>query len=467
MYLAIYLNQKVPTDFCEKAIMLAKFSMLLKLPISLGSTFLNLYAILTIHRLILRWFRIFYYRLYVNSNIDVSDRCNIQEAGYAAYNPISLTDSSTLVIWMIMAQLLNYSPFEMPTPLELELANKSTVWDTSIVTPTVSEFTLAQPTMLEQFANQAIARSKEVNQGQNDPPKTGLEQMLDKVKDKQFVILGGTNHGNSKLTEFLAKPSTLEALKNSGVKHLVLETRKEFQELADKIYNSVNGGTQNIMPYTAEDFANNMRSEYTKAFDDPTTREAFTRLLGAIKGEDNLNLSDEQWEVYKNQLLDKMYGKALEQGRIIENAAKAGIPCICAEGQKDSLVSHSQFLLDIKTADIRKDQLKKANFDPAEQLKAEKKSDDLGKLRMSGDKKLANSILEKVGNDKTVIFYGAEHGKNKHDLDEALGEEKTIRFDLFSSEDARIQKKKDNDRVDDALPDGALMIDGRFVPYGS
>jgi hypothetical protein len=357
-----------------------------------------------------------------------------------------------------------------------QLSKSSSALDKRLETPTVIDNFLAQPTKLEKIINETntvtdgdhagnpvVAQATTADElmpesagDQTNSQKTGLEQMMDKAKDKQFIILGDTHHGKSELAEFVAKPSTMETLKNNGVEHLVIEARKEFQEQADLIYQSVNAGTQNKTPYTAEDFANHVRDEYTKAFDNPTMREAHRQLKEAESGRELQPFSDEIWDKVKNNFADLVYNKALEQGRIIENAAKAGIPTLCAEGQKETLGDHLEFLWNIRTAEVAESK-NNTNEGTAQGLADE---------RISGDSKLAKTIKDKVGDAKTFIFYGAEHGKNIYDLDEALGEKSTVRFDLFASEAQRIQlKTEDNDRAD-ALPAGALMTDGTFIPYG-
>lgn len=291
------------------------------------------------------------------------------------------------------------------------------------------------------------------------PASSATGQMLDRARDSQFILLGDTEHGDAALTDFMGKQSTMAELKNHGVKWLGLEVRKEFQGAADALYESLEKGDGKV---GKQDFVKAVKDGYVKAFDTPAVRAGIQKYMEGRAGRTLPPLTDAQFAQARAGLLADVAKKAEAQAQIIESAAKAGIRPLCLEEQKPDLVTHAAFLLDIRAAEER---VKTAQGDA--KASAVQARDALHSERDGYDKQLGPSILKKVGKEKTLVFYGASHGQGPDDLDEELAKLGTgaKRFQLFSSEEARLKHLQENEARPSARPAGALTTEGKFHSY--
>lgn len=247
----------------------------------------------------------------------------------------------------------------------------------------------------------------------------------------QFTVISDTGHGNMDLMEFMADDKTMAALARSGVKNLFLEVRPEFQGIADA------AAAGKISP-----------------------RQYATERLRIIE--------ESGVKFYAPKDRDTL------EGAVMAAAGRHGIKVWCAERQAASLPGHDRISRDLSLAEMRLQEAleRKADHDSGfmeslrlrgstflnlvsgghlaedagqeamKQLMAPYASradtrinrladqrDTLLETRIRADKKVAAFVREKAGREKSVVFYGAGHGRMACDLDDHL---KAARVEIYS-----------------------------------
>lgn len=302
------------------------------------------------------------------------------------------------------------------------------------------------------------------------PPQAALDQQLKNTG--QFVLMqdnGGTGHGsndtgpeNNPLNSlsFLANPQTGTVLAQNGFKNLAMEIRYEFQPLVDKVAAG---------EMTAGEYAQAKADMYRDAGD----------MIGAIPST-----------------------RSIEEAKVVKSMASAGIKVICAEGQAANLKEHGEgadridaakkynrdsitnqagvsdivSALSVKTEGMissltggylfpnaAQDEARsyeetaiKAAATPAGHRAAELLK-EIMEERIGGDGALADIIKDKVGNEKTAVYYGSAHGSYNYDLNEALGDTKTI--GIYNSED-HLKRTAQAQYMQNLQPaDGGITLD--------
>lgn len=257
----------------------------------------------------------------------------------------------------------------------------------------------------------------------------------------QYTILqdtGGTSHSSNDTAieknkynslTFLADPQTAVVLKASGFKNLALEVRKEFQPLVDKVAR----GEMTPQQY-AQGVADMYRAAGDVAGSTPSTR-------------------------------------SVEFGKIVQSMAANGIRVHCVESQAAGLNEHGRYvdtmdiikgaysdvgsarmgvsdlsLLALQASKVKISEISGGKVFPTAiqertryvegvAIEVLKRGEDNGvgaaykqimEERMKGDVQLAKTIKGRVGNEKTLVYYGAAHGSYGYDLDEALDGAKKI-----------------------------------------
>lgn len=222
-------------------------------------------------------------------------------------------------------------------------------------------------------------------------PTTLADALGNLASQTQHVIVGDSEHTDSRIPKTLGDPAALEALANSGVKHMFLELPSGRQPLLDMLTD----GT-----ITPTGFAKTMA-------DDP------------------LSMRDERgWQAI---------------GELAQQAAqKHGMKVYAADERADRL---QEFITKAREG-LGTTQLDFENV-AAYMKRVEPYTQPDGTVEgpLTNDRPLADFISRHAGNEKTVTLFGESHGGRKYDLDEMLGDAK--RCQLFASQASLAESQKE------------------------
>lgn len=238
----------------------------------------------------------------------------------------------------------------------------------------------------------------------------------------QFLFYGDTNHTDIRLQEFFYSEENMSRMAQAGVKHI-------FPEIEPRSQEGVTAMAEGKVE--APDFlAEIMEIERTKA-----TQKGDQEALSLLRNKTFINSHLRKFEVWCAG-----FRRAYDHGMMIhclderKNLDPADVKALfryineiqlwIEEKYKTPKPLHGKLLL--KFAFDHKDMLRQMNA---------LKTDTLIKTRHGDDKQLARRMIAAAGGEKGATLFGAGHAHNLGGLFDTLGQDRTLRIDLYASRD--------------------------------
>lgn len=274
----------------------------------------------------------------------------------------------------------------------------------------------------------------------------------------QFTVLGDTNHGDMSMMRFLASEPAMKALKDAGVKHMVLEVRHEYQPLAD----AVAAGKMTPQTYAQRKFEM-ARDAGDTGFTGPSQRDVVQAgmIQAAAKYGIKVHCAEKQAAGLKEhgELVDKIDGLLAAQEATTPQAAMDGMSVTeqASHFLRNLAYKASGGTLFPSTPERNHMEMLKplaTGSTPLMQSLATHRQEIIAE-RVAGDIGIAAVAREKAGNEKTVVFYGAQHGSTACDLDEHLG---ATRVNLYADKRAALAGFQNTAMMGEQLPQQSIVL---------
>lgn len=220
------------------------------------------------------------------------------------------------------------------------------------------------------------------------------------ARAKQFTMIGDI-HDNLDLLRTVGQKENFEQMKAAGVKHLFIEVPPEFQRQYNYLVGIGLDGSEKKGP-------DGKRVPMISDAEFQRRMEKKVHLTSLPFGPEQ----DEYWKLHIQMIR-------------AADAAGMKIHCIDTRGNLEAAYGD----------EFRKKGAGKYG-DVASYV------DDVHRIRMpdgsmasplTDDRKTAETISKLAGNEKGMIFMGINHGRRSFDLDEALGQDRTARVEIFNS----------------------------------
>jgi len=274
----------------------------------------------------------------------------------------------------------------------------------------------------------------------------------------QFTVLGDTNHGDPAMMKFLASEAAMKELKGAGVKHMVLEVRHEYQPLAD----AVAAGKMSPQTYAQRKYEM-ARDAGDEGFTGPSQRDIVQAgmIQTAAKYGIKVHCAEKQAAGLKEhgELVDKIDGLLDAQDATALPAAMQGMSTVeqASYFLRNIAFKASGGTLFPSTPERNHMELLKplaaGSTDLMQGLAGHRQ--EIINERVAGDTGIAAVAREKAGKEKTVIFYGAQHGSTPCDLDEHLG---ASRVNLYADKQSALRGFQTTVMMGEQLPQQSIVL---------
>ncbi len=238
----------------------------------------------------------------------------------------------------------------------------------------------------------------------------------------QFLFYGDTNHTDNRLQEFFYSEENMDRMAQAGVKHI-------FPEIEPKLQESVTAMAEGRMD--AKDLlTKTLEAERTKAI-----QKGDRETLSLLKNKTFINARLRRFET-----LCTGFRRAHDRGMAIhclderENLDAADVEAHFRYTNKIRLWVEKKYKA---PKPIHGKLLLKFALDHkemSEQMIA-LKTESLIKTREDDDKQLARRMMKAAGHEKGATLFGAGHARSLGGLFDTLGQDRTLRVDLYSSRD--------------------------------
>lgn len=274
--------------------------------------------------------------------------------------------------------------------------------------------------------------------------------LREQLAGHQFVVLGDLHHRTG-IDAFLGQPDHMAAMASQGVGHLFIERGSVLeQDFAGYHKGGIDDATlrRRLIAYEAGEYdeaaaaagkdpASSMTPE-TEALYGEAAASTFQLVRAAKAHGIQVHAVDNG---AGNEFLDAghqarhAYGRKVQQvmTQIIAQESPSLMQRILARPNDPEIVQQVQdFVVQYASGlDEAGRRQMQQRLEP-ERSASEKADAAFMKHRLDGDRAVAAQVLQVTGSGKGVILYGAAHGMHKDDLDDHLGQARSVRVLLAS-----------------------------------
>ena len=220
-----------------------------------------------------------------------------------------------------------------------------------------------------------------------------FSQALGKLaRNRQFLVVGD-DHSDSAIETSFFNPAVYRELKAAGVKHFFLEVPVEEQGTYDRLYKG---------KITRDEFVDELMSLQSTTMDEDTKRKLLENQAGLVEWARDNGVKVHCASDRRTPL------RELANDPDVIKDYKANAPADMVTGDRISLDAYLLTHPDIPMPDGSKVSV------------------------LNDDRPLAELVQSRVGKDKAVIHYGADHQASSYGIDELLGEDKTGRVVIYN-----------------------------------